>query len=556
MKTQKARGIAALAEYGLNWRVPRFKHVATDAELDLVAPGSWFARPCPVRPRHGFVDSRVCTDLNQIRDVWAAARAADPEAELILMRPIEAVCSGVLAGDRLAIGPGHDGATAGHGAHELTVLPVEWSADLLTAAGLAPATETAYVELVHSAEPFTYAVQLRAGPALPAGADYIPADVTVTAVVTPHDDLLRWERDVACFGPGTVVAAPGGSLASHAAIHCVIHGVPYVTSRPVAVGDQLSAVVTGAPAFTLNAAAFLTGGAIADRMLQTCASEVCQLAVLVLHQWPALRASGAAASRMLGFACRALARAGAAICAGEARHYSLRLRRQRQARMRRSTRIAKSLAATPTVQRRQLTLAAKAFAADGWRSSFGGPAWVACASAVDRLWRAQASESPNEAALVSAMNTLVNVCHNGGALLTKLVSTDYLNIAAREPTRLLTRQLGDLYQILVATDAPAKRLPPGARVARPKSPRYTHMIVRVEAGGLKAHLWSAGVQYVSHHLAAPEDVRAWVEAQPHTATSRHPNSSQQYVPIQLSDTIKANSEAVLAAVRAAMAVSS
>ena len=560
MQTQKARGIAALSKYS-NLACLSARTITRSMDLPSFLEHPVFARPCPMRPRHGFVDSRICRTAPEVAAVWNEARAADPEAELILMRPIDAVSSVVLAGGRLAIGPGHDGATAGHDVRELRVIPMSWNPSILSAAGI-PEDETAYLELVvgtigveYAPRVKTYAVQLRAGPALPASSDFVPCETVVTSVVTPHDDLPRWESDVAAFPPGTVVVAPGGSLASHAAIHCVINGVPYVTSYMPSVGETIYPA-SDAPKFTLDASAFMRGSATADAQLASSERKAaCKLAIVTLHQWPALRDSDAAiASQLLGFACRTLARAGAAICAGEARHYSLKLRRQRPTKISRAGRIDKSLCGSLTAQRRALTMAGKAFECSGWKGGYGGKAWLECASSVDRLWRAQ-SGALVEADLVEALNRVVNVAHNNGALLNKLVDEDFFGVAANGPTHQLIHLMAELHTVL--TDAPAvaaKSLPAGGKIKRPVTPLYDRMHVVEEDGGIKAQLWIADSNrpYVSHHVAAAAHLVAWVKTCAHASKSRHGTSSRGYVPITLAAPIKADSASVLAAVTAAM----
>lgn len=71
MKTQKALGIQALSYYG--WRVPSCRFISEAENLPHYTDAPVFVRPCPMRPRHGFVDSRVCTTAAEIRTVWDPA---------------------------------------------------------------------------------------------------------------------------------------------------------------------------------------------------------------------------------------------------------------------------------------------------------------------------------------------------------------------------------------------------------------------------------------------------------------------------------------------------
>src|ERR1700733_7280485 len=56
-QTQKARGLAALARLGVIASVPPFQ-VYRAREVSPSQLVGYFSRPCPMRPRHGFVDSR------------------------------------------------------------------------------------------------------------------------------------------------------------------------------------------------------------------------------------------------------------------------------------------------------------------------------------------------------------------------------------------------------------------------------------------------------------------------------------------------------------------
>lgn len=76
--------------------------------------GKVIARPCPVTPRHGFVESRIVTTVKDLQDVCQETYAADPRGEVLVMPFIEnATYSAVLTDTGLSIGSGCDGATAG-----------------------------------------------------------------------------------------------------------------------------------------------------------------------------------------------------------------------------------------------------------------------------------------------------------------------------------------------------------------------------------------------------------------------------------------------------------
>lgn len=123
-RTQKAKGIVALSDAGLS--VPWFRVIA-DADdipdaikfLRYRSVTYAFARPCPSRPRHGFVESRPVNLTNpekaaaEIRALLEHARDFDPLAEIVLMNYLPAEYNVIVTPGAVVIGPEHDGATAG-----------------------------------------------------------------------------------------------------------------------------------------------------------------------------------------------------------------------------------------------------------------------------------------------------------------------------------------------------------------------------------------------------------------------------------------------------------
>src|SRR5882757_8204135 len=120
MRTQKARGLLRLAG---NF----FSHVATPEAVlqceedvvedgytdELLIKGLHFARPCPKRPRHGFVDSRVVKSVEELKGVVRETLKEDPEGEVMVMKFIPSRLNVVWTPSMLTVGKGHDGATCG-----------------------------------------------------------------------------------------------------------------------------------------------------------------------------------------------------------------------------------------------------------------------------------------------------------------------------------------------------------------------------------------------------------------------------------------------------------
>ena len=122
-KTQKARGVALIksnfGSFQFRTRVKclPFKLIQEESDIDdpmFAITEPLFARPCPVKPQHGFVDSRIVKDKKAAKRVFREALEADPKAEMLLMPLVKADFSAIWAPGLLSIGPGNDGATSGH----------------------------------------------------------------------------------------------------------------------------------------------------------------------------------------------------------------------------------------------------------------------------------------------------------------------------------------------------------------------------------------------------------------------------------------------------------
>lgn len=222
-----------------------------------------FARPCPTRPRHGFVESRVVRSYEDIEKVYLETLAQDPDGELILMPVLTGKYSGVASNAGVAYGLGNDGVTGGG---KGIFIPAPATPNKIMRVGFYSylstpecsqrhgISQSPYLELVEDNGSLVL-VQLRDGPEQPTTQDYIPRGEVITKVLTPniltdiewgdHPDLLEWETRIqaevkANNGPqGLCVSLPDASLAAHAAVHAIQLQVAVVTSRPVAMGEDL-----------------------------------------------------------------------------------------------------------------------------------------------------------------------------------------------------------------------------------------------------------------------------------------------------------------------------
>lgn len=274
-KTQKVKGLRWLSTqavhlcnmrspglfYGANF-YPSGNRIHVFPHHEPILPS--FARPCPLTPRHGFVESRLVTTQWDLAGIVKETYSVDPQAEIIFMPKLSGAYSGVATPSLCTIGGGNDGATGGHKVLARIPTPIpdvikNWN--YLTSgvpqffddpACLKPNEDVVYVEAVED-EGYMVAVQARQGPRLDGFTDYIPKAMTVERVFalggdTEEEvpiDLLAWEeqvRDMRKSGEAVVVWAKGSSLSSHYAVHCIQNKIPFLTGEtPPNVGDKLEA---------------------------------------------------------------------------------------------------------------------------------------------------------------------------------------------------------------------------------------------------------------------------------------------------------------------------
>ncbi len=130
-RTQKAKGVLGLKAEGFaTFNVPSaqlFQNPQDIAaqKLWVEAHGTWFVRPCPVRPRHGFVESREAKTVDEIVKIMVKTLAADPKGEILLLPKIIGNASAVWLPESgtITVGPSNDGATKGYDTLTLPLLP-------------------------------------------------------------------------------------------------------------------------------------------------------------------------------------------------------------------------------------------------------------------------------------------------------------------------------------------------------------------------------------------------------------------------------------------------
>lgn len=433
-RTQKARGIAALARsFGLS-SVPPFRvHRASSVPPEALL--GYFARPCPMRPRHGFVDSRVIHNLDESAALIEETIKADPEAEIITMPKIDAAHSGVWTPGMLVVGRGHDGATAGTSAWTLPALGEIVSEKLQSDAGV---NEAPYVELLWKVEQEKphQLVQLRDGPRLSYEQDYVPQKRIVTRILLAEGDLLAWEATMRSAEIGTVVYHPNGSMASHYAIHAVLNHVPVLISREPILGEVLEPTSSAAPrdpdldalraGYTLAAQLQVTYVTAAHIMLAGCHH---------ISVWSGRH------DAMLGLAMGMAYRLTVIAALAEMRHAPDTEKRKPG----RDSIYDGSWETTHTeAAHRDFEWALEAFHGQTWCRNYGGANWFFFARWAALMQNALLERDASLA--LQAFNQLVHCAHNTGWAFNKFLCSEVLTMTAKNPVFSLVRCAPQLYE--------------------------------------------------------------------------------------------------------------
>ena len=452
-QSQKAIGIQALQHvyYGEGPGVPTpapylavYPATVTAAAILLARPqllkfNPMFVRPCPITPRHGFVESRVVSTPEQLQTVIDETFAADPEGEIMLMNPINAKYNAVWVPSCLTWGKGHDGATAGKNTQSIPLggkvdhtLPFE-------EAGIKP-DQDPYVEVVYD-PPKSCLTQLRAGPKLVGvNPDYIPVGITVKEVITvdPTSDLLAWESliQAASKRPGVAIYHPGGSLTDHFSVHARTFFIPVLTTFEPKVGDVLVATLDQPP--ELEPAGVLEGLEVGNSFFlkhesgftpNGCKEDATQATNMLLHALHNSGVWGGSNSWLFGVGVAFMLRVGSTALKGEARHLA---RQNGGSASNRNMVYCKTINHTLCQHRAATPRLIQVFRYGKFMGSVGGIKWAQCGlalgelfDAVGELSRTPTTDSLNQ--LVRVYNRAVNQAHNGGWWLNKFIHPNAMN---------------------------------------------------------------------------------------------------------------------------------
>jgi hypothetical protein len=406
-----------------------------------------FVRPCPMVPRHGFVDSRPVNSIKDAEKLLEETLKAEDKAEFIVMPFIKASYSGIWTNGKLVIGSGNDGATAGHSSRLIPALGVPSYDNYLWDKTLKEAriTESPYVELLWSkkyeydTDYINYFVQLRNGPSLPDSIDYIPEEVEITNIVIAEGDLLEWETKAQKFTRGTCVYHPGGSLASHYAVHAVLAKTPVLISREPQVGEKLvpntetkepnlEAIRNG---FYLGATTKMDFQKAAFAMLVGCHSTSVWLGKQDM---------------LLGFAMGCAYRLTITATLGEYRHEPGRKRKPKRASVYKG--VWDKILASST--RTRYMKALDSFQNKKWPGSFGGKAWYNFGSYAAAMYNSLLDGDITGS--LQNLNKCVNAAHNSGWAFDKFVHKSVMDKAAKNPSLILLDVAPELYEVILVSE--------------------------------------------------------------------------------------------------------
>jgi len=441
IKTQKAQGIAYLIEnkilgnhiyspevFFITGSFLQADEITEIKEILLtyeISNREVFARPCPLYPRHGFVDSRRIKTIENFLEVWQETKRVDSFSELILMPYIEAKYNLVLTDRNVAIGAGHDGATAGK---NTMTLPLKVNIDSFPKTLI---NDCPYFELVYDKDSRLYCVQLRNGP-IPSqsNGDYIPCDVTVNNVITAEGDLLEFEKIIKQAKTGSVVHHPGGTLLSHYAVHAVLSEIPIIfKDRKPLIGDVLKKNTRenqniDQSIFKKGLVIGLNYGIDLDYV-----NSLANSMLVILHQFLIMK-NDRNGLFLAGFFSAFLLRLSYAAILGEMRHKTKNGHKPGREQVYSDFLISYE---NFIKQRSKIFKSWKSFRFENWPGNYGGIKWACCTLMAmkleDQIILYLRGKSDINKIITSAHN-VINCAHNTGPFLNKFIQGRHFDAIA------------------------------------------------------------------------------------------------------------------------------
>jgi hypothetical protein len=422
------------------------------------------ARPCPVSPAHGFVETRdLVGDSAQAlvlhaADVYEETLAADPLGEMIIMESIDPVSSAVyVENGALSVGPSNDGVTGGkEGCFSFVVAPFEVSPSLKKKFGIQE-DSSVFFEFVNGLcekSSVTQLVQARGGPAVPLGVkDFVHPEKVGMVVKSIYEadinvSLLDWKEIIEKSDwTGTVVYAKGCPLVSHIITHCLAHKIPIFTTNAPEIGSKLEHIGPVTPKF--NAEFFKDGVDAALSMAKLNAdldtnssywafSNQLGAGILITRNIPYLiQSDDPDVWRLIGFGIASVALGGALAVAGESRRSVSFINKTNHGGKPEHYQHWMSRPAELWNRAALATMVLNHEAHEGG-GSVGGVPWVKAGVAAIKVWNRliKGTEQGYQEAL-AAVNVLVDMAHNNGWLLNKFLPDGFMDYSNQRPTMIV-----------------------------------------------------------------------------------------------------------------------
>jgi hypothetical protein len=463
--TQKANGILFLQRKKKSiqavfpqWNVP--KHLLFKAGTKF-EDGSFnfpvFARPCPIKPRHGFVDSIVCKSFEELNNLSLLTVEEESKAEMLVTKPVDSYYNVILNGGVLTFAKGNDGATGGKGCNYFYISEDPLSELLqLDNTNLVADGEVPFYEFVLGKEyPLVNLVQVRSAPKTPRVKDYVPSPVLVKNIIKAEGDLLQWESLLKTVDPATtIIDHTNGSLSSHYAIHAIVNRIPIFTTYLPELGSQVEPTVQddgiteedkevfyksfvagfSSAAKLITEAKYATNGGSPNHLM----GNIIRLALATLHNYSAIAMSKD--YEVLGIVLGMFCRVTFAVSMGETRYN--KKNGEKDARF---VSYFKKLSSdsrtgcyhfnyqesTPNILG-MITTAYHIFDKLPWKTTFGGKKWASCTKSSINLFNACVNKEIT--LVVELFNRVINEEHNGGRYLNKVIEVSDFDQAAHTPS--------------------------------------------------------------------------------------------------------------------------
>jgi len=475
-KTQKANGVFLLEskraklKSHLGWLVP--KHLIFKAgEQFTFNSFNWpvFVRPCPIVPRHGFVESSTYLDCIQLNKLSQKTYEVEHDAELLITKPIDAAYNAIIANNVITFSQGNDGATSGRNCLHFYINDDPFGKVLGSLADLVPKHEVPFYEAVLDKDDQQYLVQVRSGPAILCSKNYVPTTLKVQNIIRAEGDLLDWEKKLKDVDPAnTIIDHSEGSLSSHYAIHAIINKVAVFTQNIPKVGDLIApttnATITSKEqdifreGFLLGFSAAKNLGNSQGITTSYLMRKILKLSLATLHNFSSIASHNDYSN--FGITLGLFLRCAFAISIGEARHYKYESTYDNDRDFTWINKLSKHrldcydyvfYELDPREVVVALAEALEAFKLFNWNHAYGGEAWADCTQKGALLYNAcLAGDIENAARL---FNIIINIEHNNGLYLNKICGIDDFNEAEEKPAEYAIINLNDIVKILYSMRA-------------------------------------------------------------------------------------------------------